>query len=305
MRAAQIAELGGTPAVADVDPPEAGDRVHLDVLAVALNPLDLTIAGGRFYGGHAPLPYIPGSEAVARARDGRRVYVFGDGLSTARDGTLAQHATVSEDWLVPVEADVDDATAVALGIAGIIGWDAIECARAGPGDRVLVLGATGTAGSVAVQAATLRGAELVVAAGRDSNRLERARALGADATATLDDLGSAFGEAGPTVVIDALWGEPVAAASEIAARGARIVNFGQSAGPEATLKSATVRSKELELLGRSNFARTKEELHKSHADLLRRAAAGDLRVDFEKFGLEEIERAWNHQADGGKAVVVI
>ena len=305
MRAARIAELGGTPAVADVDRPEAGDRVLLDVLAVALNPLDLAVAAGRFYGGHPPLPYIPGSEAVARTGDGRRVYVFGDGLSIARDGTLAQQATVAKDRLVPVDAEADDATAVALGIAGIIAWGALERARIGPGDRVLVLGATGTAGSVAVQGAKLRGAELVVAAGRDSNRLERARARGADATATLDDLGSAFGEAGPTVVVDALWGEPVAAAAEIAARGARIVNFGQSAGPEATLKSATVRSKELELLGQSNFARTKEELHASHAELLRHADAGDIQVDFETFQLEAVADAWNHQATGGKAVIVI
>ena len=103
---------------------------------------------------------------------------------------------------------------MALGIAGIIGWDALERGRVGPGDRVLVLGATGTAGSVAVQGAKLRGAELVVAAGRDRGRLERARALGADATVTLDDdLAAAFGRRARRSCIDALWGAPVEAAS--------------------------------------------------------------------------------------------
>jgi NADPH:quinone reductase len=306
MRAARVAMVGGVPVRADVAPPEAGDRHLLDVLAVALNPLDLAVAAGRFYGGHPPLPYTPGSEAVARATGGGRVYVFGDGLGVPRDGTLAEQATVAPDRLVPVDADVDDATAVALGIAGIIGWDALERARVGPDDRVLVLGATGTAGSVAVQGAKLRGAGLVVAAGRDPRRLERARALGADATVTLDgDLAAAFQGEGPTVVLDALWGAPVEAAAEMAAPKARIVHFGQSAGPEATFESAAIRGKELELLGQSNFARTQEELHATHAELLRRAAAGELEVDFEKFGLEDVEQAWKHQASGGKAIIVI
>ena len=306
MRAARVAELGGAPAPADVAPPEAGDRVLLDVRAVALNPLDMSVAAGRFYGGHPPLPYTPGTEAVARATDGGRVYVFGDGLGVARDGTLAEQATVAPDRLVPVDSDVDDATAVALGIAGIIAWDALERGRIGPGDRVLILGATGTAGGIAVQGAKLRGAAFVVAAGRDPARLERARALGADATVTLDaDLAAPFRGEGPTVVLDALWGAPVAAAVEVAAPRARIVHFGQSAGPEASFESAAVRGKELELLGQSNFARTKEELHESHAELLRRVAAGEIRVEFETFGLGDVQQAWTHQASGGKAVVVI
>jgi NADPH:quinone reductase len=305
MLAARIAELGATPTVDEVARPEARDRVPLAVGAVALNPLDLAVGAGRFYGGHPPLPYTPGSEAVARTADGRRVYVFGDGLGVARDGTLAQQATVAADRLVPVDEDVEDATTVALGIAGIIAWDALERGRVGPGDRVLVLGATGTAGSIAVQGAKLRGAQLVVAAGRDVPRLERARELGADATATLDNLGSAFGEAGPSVVLDALWAGPLAEAAEIAAPRARIVHFGQSAGPDARLKSAIVRGKELEILGQSNFARTKEELHATHAALLRRAEARELRVDYEKFALDDVESAWNHQATGGKAVIVI
>jgi NADPH:quinone reductase len=306
MRSARIAELGGPPALADVARPEAGDRVPLEVLAVALNPLDLAVAAGRFYSGHPPLPYTPGSEAVARTAGGDRVYVFGDGLGVARDGTLAEAATVEAGRLVPVGAEVDDGTAVALGIAGIIGWDALERGRVGAGDRVLVLGASGTAGSIAVQGAKLRGAELVVAAGRDPDRLERTRALGADATVTLDgDLAGPFRGNGPNVVLDALWGAPVEAAVEIAAPRARIVHFGQSAGPEATFKSAAVRGKEIELLGQSNFARTKIELYETHAELLRRAAAGEIQVDFEKFALEEVEQAWKHQASGGKAVILI
>ena len=306
MRAAHIAELGGTPYVTDVGEHDAGGREVVDVLAVALNPLDLAVAAGRFYGGHPPLPYIPGCEAVVRTADGGRAHVFSDGLGVARDGTLAVRATVAAERLVPIEEDVDDATAVVLGIAGIIGWDAVVRGRVGPGDRVLVLGATGASGRVAVQRAKLCGAERVVAAGRDVRKLERLRELGADEVVTMDgDVAVACGGDGPTVVIDPLWDGPVTTAVEAAAPKARIVHYGQSAGPEATLKSGTVRSKELELLGLSNFARTTEELRTSHHELLGHVKSGRLQVDFETFPLEDVDEAWRRQAAGAKAVVSI
>jgi NADPH2:quinone reductase len=306
MRAAQMADLGGAPSVANVSEPIADGREVVDVLAVALNPLDLAVAAGRFYGGHPPLPYIPGCEAVARVADGSRIYTFSDGLGIARDGTLAERATIAAERFVPVEADIDDATTVALGISGIAGWSAVERGRVGPGDRVLVLGASGTSGLVAIQAAKLRGAEWVVAAGREVKRLERARELGADETVALDgDLRAACGDQGPTVVLDPLWDGPVTVAAEAAAPRARIVHYGQSAGPEATFASATVRGKELELLGVSNFARTNDELRALHGELLRHAAAGAIKVDFETFSLDEVKQAWTHQASGGKAVVLI
>ena len=306
MHAAQILEVGGAPGLADVPEPEAGGREILDVLAVALNPLDLAVAAGRFYGGHPPLPYVPGCEAVARTQDGNRVYVFADGLGIARDGTLAERATVARERFVPIDEDVDGTTAVALGIAGIIGWAAVARGRVGPGDRVLVLGASGTSGRIAVQRARLNGAARIVAAGRDLEKLERARQLGADELVALDaDLADACGGDGPTVVIDPLWGEPAAAAVEAAAPRARIVQYGQSAGPEATLKSATVRGKELELLGLSNFARTAEELHTLHTELLRHAKSGEIKVDFDTFQLDDVSSAWNCQADGRKAVILI
>ena len=143
-------------------------------------------------------------------------------------------------------------------------------------------------------------------AGRDLQRLERARELGADEAVELDgDLAAACGGDGPTVVIDPLWDGPVAAATEAAAPHARIVHYGQSAGPEATFKSGTMRGKELELLGVSNFARTNDELRELHGELLRHAESGAIQVDFETFSLDEVDGAWRRQAAGAKAVVAI
>ena len=119
------------------------------------------------------------------------------------------------------------------------------------------------------------------------------------------DLAAACGGDGPTVVIDPLWGEPAAAAVEAAAPRARIVHYGQSAGPEATFKSGTVRGKELELLGLSNFARTNEELRTLHGELLAPCKSGALQVDFETFSLDEVDEAWRRQGAGAKAVVAL
>lgn len=313
MRAARIHELGAEPLVEDVADPVAGDgREPLEVLAVALNPVDLNVAAGRFYGGHPPLPYVPGAEAIV-SREGARFHAFGDGLGLARDGTLAERAAVGEAILVEVPDGVDDAQAAAHGIAGVVAWSAVaRRVKVGAGDRVLVLGATGAAGRVALQAARLLGAERIVAAGRDPERLARTTELGADETVQLDGgddladrLRAAAGGDGPTVVVDPLWGDAVVAASEAAARGARIVHLGQSAGPTAPLASAAVRGKELTILGLSNFARTRDERRELYHELLEHVRSGAIRLDVETFPLDQADEAWRRQAAGAKVVVTM
>ncbi|HUF00859.1 MAG TPA: zinc-binding alcohol dehydrogenase family protein [Gaiellaceae bacterium] len=306
MRAAQVAELGATPTIADV---EGGGPV--EVLAVALNPLDLAVAAGRFYGGHPEHPYIPGAEAVGRV-DGRRIYMFGEGYGVKRDGFLVERTDFPEAAGAPVPDGIDDGLAAAAGIAGVAAWVPTAWrAKVEPGDRVLVLGATGLVGSIAVQAARLLGADRVVAAGRDPAKLERASELGADATVQLGDaelashMREACGGDGPTVVIDPLWGEPARAATEAAAPGARIVNLGQSASPEATLTSAAVRGKQLSVLGHANVAMSPHERTRAYGEIVEHVAAGRVRIDVETFGLEDAAAAWSAQAAGHKAVIRI
>lgn len=303
MRAAQIAALGASPA-----PVELEGLGATEVLAAALNPLDLAVAAGRFYGGHPPFPYVPGCEAVVR-RGGERLYLYGAGYGTARDGFLAERTDCPLAG-APVPDGLDDALAAACGIAGMAGWAPV--ARRAPvqaDDRVLVLGATGTVGSVAVQAAKLLGAERVVAAGRDAARLERAVELGADTSVRLegedlaDRLRAACGGEGPTLVVDLLWGDPARFAVGAAAPGARIVHLGQSAGPEATFVSGDVRGKQLSILGYSNFRLTEDELRDLYGEIAGQVAAGRIRIDVERFPIEEVGSAWAAQAAGGKAVV--
>jgi len=310
VRAAQIAELGAAPLPGDVAEPEPGEGdVLVHVAAVALNPLDIAVAGGRFYGGHPDLPYAPGCEAVGRTEDGGLVYLFGDGRGVAKPGFLGERAVVPRDLPLPLPEGTDPAIGAATGIAGIAAWVPVAWkAEVGPGDRVLVLGASGTVGLLAIQAAKLLGADTVVAAGRDPARLERARRLGADELVQLGDgeaLAAAFGGDGFTVCIDPLWGEPLAQALAAAAPHARIVHLGQAAGPEAPLRSADVRGKELRILGHSNFALTPEERGRAQLELLEHIAAGRISLDLERFPLERADEAWECQRTGGKAVVLL
>jgi NADPH2:quinone reductase len=313
MRAAVITELGRPPELREVPEPEPreGD-VLVEVECVPLNPIDVSIAAGRFYGGHPPLPYRVGEEAVGRRVDtGERVWIY-----RRWTGGLAERAAVPEESLVPVPDGADPAVAGACGIGGISGWLPVTWrAPVREDDRVLVLGATGTVGVVALQAAKLRGAARVVAAGRDREALERTRALGADATVDLDDCDDladrflvACGAEGPTYVLDPLWGAPVAAAAEAAARHARIVHLGQSAGPEATLKSSVVRGKALDIHGHSTPLVPRDVLRREYAALVEHVMRGEIRIDVERVPFENLADAWRRQASGSpnrKLVVMI
>ncbi|HEU4451035.1 MAG TPA: zinc-binding alcohol dehydrogenase family protein [Gaiellaceae bacterium] len=319
MRAALVTEIGRLPELGEAPEPARGaGEALVRVLAVPLNPIDVNVAAGRFYGGHPPLPFVAASEAVGRVVDGESlaagtlVWAHGAGLGVARDGVLRELLAVPEDVLVAVPDGTDPALAGALGVAGVAGWLPVTYrARVREGETVLVLGATGTVGIVALQAARLLGAGRIVAAGRRPEALARARRLGADAVVSLaeDDLAGALQEAcggeGPDYVVDPLWGEPVAAAARAAARGARIVNIGQSAGAVAPLASADVRGKQLEILGYSNFGTPREVMDREYLRLLEHAAAGEVEVEIERFPLERLAEAWQRQADGAGAKIVV
>jgi NADPH2:quinone reductase len=307
-----ISELGAAPALAER--PEPAGEVVYEVSAVSLKPIDVNVGAGRYFGGHPQFPYVPGCEGVGRAPDGTRAYLFGDGLGLARDGLLAERAAAPAGLGIPLPDDVSDEIAASCGIAGLAGWMPVAWrAPVRADDRVLVLGATGTVGLVAVQAAKLLGAKHVVAAGRDRDRLERATELGADATVSLDedDLVAAFKQAsggdGPTYIVDMVWGPPAVAAIQAAAPGWRAVQVGQSAAPEATLASAAVRGKMGELYGYTDFEVPRDVFREHYLRLAGHAAAGELVFDIETYPLERVADAWQRQAKGahGKLVVTL
>ena len=289
MRAALIEALGAPPRLAEAPEPEGA--LLVDVECAPINPIDVAIGAGRHYSGSPETPYVPGAEAVGRRADtGERVWVHG-----RRTGGMAERLTAPPDAMIAVPDDADPALAGACGIAGMAGWlPVIWRAPVREGDRVLVLGATGTAGQFALQGAKLRGA-YVIAAGRDPEGLERAKRLGADELVPLDALDQ-LREL--TYVFDPLWGEPLAAAVAVCARGACIVHVGQSADGEAILSSAAVRGKGIELYGYSNFLVPPEVLEREYRALVEHVTRGEVHVDVESVPFEEVEDAWERQASG-------
>ena len=320
MRAAIVSEYRAPPAPGDRPAPQAAEgKALVELRAAALNPADLAIASGSFPAGSPPLPYVPGIEGVGtvlesgRFAPGTRVWASGRGLGVGSDGTFAEQFAASDEILVEVPAGADDLLAASVGVVGLAGWLPLAwLAPVRPGETVLVLGATGSVGTVAVQAAKILGAGKVVAVGRDAGRLAHVCELGADEAVELggDDfrerLAAAVDGAPPTLVLDTLWGPPLEAAAAVAGPGARIVHVGQAAGPTATIVSGLVRGKQLQILGYSNFAVPQDAVAQGYADVVEHAVAGRIRVDAEAVPLEQVAEAWARQAQspGVKLVLV-
>jgi len=206
---------------------------------------------------------------------------------------------------------LDDAVAAALGNAGLAAWLSLQWrAKLAPGETVLVLGATGTVGRIAVQVAKLLGAGKVIAAGRDPDRLRRATELGADASVELAaaDSPQRMAEAvgmGADVILDLLWGAPAALAVQAAKRGARLVQVGNGAGAEASFPADILRSKAMAILGYANYHVPREERHSAYRRLARHAADGEIAVDLDRVSLEDVAPAWERQRTGAPHKLVL
>jgi NADPH:quinone reductase-like Zn-dependent oxidoreductase len=291
VRAARLHEIGGVPRVDEIDEPEG--RLLLDVTTSALNPVDIAIGSGSFYGGTPETPYVIGSEAVGRTSDGRRVWYHARGLMAERV------AVTTEEHAIDIPDGVDDRLAIACGIAGLTGWLAVSWrARLTPEDTVLVLGASGTLGATAVQAAKVLGAGRVIGAAR---RVEAVP----DSADEVIRLGGSDELPAATVVIDALWGEPAERALVAAAPGVRFVQLGQSAGATATLQSGWVRGKLANILGHSLFAVPADVLAAGYRELCEHARDGRIRVETETYELDRIGEAWARQASGSPRAKIV
>ena len=299
MKAAVLRELG-VPGYDEFAEPraDAGNAV-VEVRAAGLNPVDVSIAAGRFYGGVPPLPSVAGREGVG-VLDGERVYFDAPVLPY---GSMAERALIDPAATYPLPDALDD---------GLAAWLALDWrAHLQPGEHVLVLGASGVLGQIAVQAAKHLGAARVVGAARSPEGLERVQALGADAAVPIgepSELAAALGEAAQgriDVVVDPLFGEPFAAAVEAASFRARLVSLGSSAGATSTLSSAAVRGKMLEILGHSNFFAPPEVKRAAYMRMAELAARGELHVEVERVPLADVRDAWERLAAGPHRKIVL
>jgi NADPH:quinone reductase-like Zn-dependent oxidoreductase len=341
--------MGRPPAAAEVPVPRRGPGEALvRIKAAALNAVELHIWNGHFFDGPPRPPYVIGLEGVGvveegeRLAPGTRVRVEFVHPGYGRDGAVAEYAVAPEEpdatdrasqaSMAPIGDSLGDAEAAALGVPVFTALMCLERAqRAGAslrGAHVLVTAATGAVGLVAVQLAKLMGAERVVAAGRNEERLKRALELGADAAVELGEAGApqdaagaqaAGADAPPTgtalrdrfaeaaqgrldVVLDPLWGEPARAAIEVLTRDGVYVSFGQAASPLAELSGIPLRNRRVTLVGHSGAWATPDE---RHGALARAHALGRLTLDVEELELGDIGTAWERlSGSAGRRLVV-
>lgn len=314
MKAALVEALGQEPVLREVpEPVPQPGEVVINLAASPLNPVDASVSTGRFYAGPPPFPYVPGVEGVgwlSQPGGGRTlVYAMGGGLGVLKNGTASERFVAAAEGLIELPPDTDPAMAGALGTAGLAGWLPLAWrAPVRPGETVLVLGATGTAGRVAVQAARRLGAGRVIAAGRRPEALAALHAL-ADEVVTLDgeDLGGRLAKAcapGADVICDYLWGPPLAASLQAARPGARVVHVGQSAGALSELASAAVRGKQLTIMGYSNFAVPRDVLVSGYRRLLDEARSGAINLPITSVPLSRAATAWAGLRSGGGKYVL-
>ncbi|HVT47125.1 MAG TPA: zinc-binding alcohol dehydrogenase family protein [Vicinamibacterales bacterium] len=318
MKAAVLHTFGQPPRFDDFPDPQAGpDEVIVHVRAASLKNVDKGRALGTHYDRHAELPVVCGLDGVGVLDDGTRVYCGGP---RPPYGTMAERTVVSRAWTVAVPDAIDDIRAAALPNPALSSWlPLVWRAKLERGETVLILGATGVAGKLAIQIAKHLGAGRVVAAGRNPRMLETLSDLGADAIVALDqsddDLAAAFVREGPfDVVLDYLWGRPTTVlldaltGHDLKAESSRtrLIEIGSMAGPTIALSAATLRSSGIEIYGSGgggSIPRT--AIFETFPSLWALAAAGTLRIDTEAVPLADVERAWQRQDVAGRRLVFV
>jgi NADPH2:quinone reductase len=318
MKAAVLHTLGRPPRCEEFPDPVAGEgEALIRVRAAALNPSTKAVAGGGHFATSAALPAVVGLDGVGELEDGTRVFFGGPRKPY---GSMGELTVARRPFCWPVPDGVDDLAAAALPNPALSSWLPLAySARLKPGETVLVLGATGSAGKLAVQIAKRLGAGRVVAAGRNAEVLESLTEYGADATVRLggDDeevaraFAAAAGESGFDVILDYLWGRPAEllltamtrSDFHLAAGGPRLVQIGESAGPSLSLAAGTVRSAGLTIVG-GTFPPPQAFLE-IFGELMTAAAAGELHLDTEPVPLAGIESAWQLTDTKNKRLVVV
>ena len=316
MNAAVVESAETTPQYKQFDDPtpQPGESL-VRVLAAGLHPVVKSRAKGSHYTSGGQYPLIPGIDGVGLLDDGRRVFFA---AARPRLGTFAELCIARPDAIFPLADSIPDAVAAALGNPAMSSWGALTYrAKFQPGQSVLILGATGVAGQLAVQIAKRRGARRVIACGRNPAALEKTKALGADATISLglsrEELLAALQSEinnGIDVVLDYVWGPPAEVTLEAIARRdneavpLRYVQIGTTAGRTIPLDGAALRSNAVELVGSGFGSVALPELLASIYEFFAEAANRPFEIAIRTLPLREIASAWDKPGGDARFVFV-
>ncbi|HUH69999.1 MAG TPA: zinc-binding alcohol dehydrogenase family protein [Mycobacterium sp.] len=283
------------------------DELVVDVVAAALHPRVRSQANGSHYASTGELPLVPGIDAVVRDTKGKLYYALLDDTAL---GTMAQRTIIEKDRSLALPKDADS-VAVAAAINPVMSsWVALRHRiRFKRGSRVLVLGATGSAGRMAIQVAKRFGAKEVIGAGRNPQRLNELVALGADSVLTVDRLDQA---SHVDIVIDYVWGEPsskgmVDLLTHRSDRGKDLtwIQIGSMAGPSAEIFSAALRSTRTQIVGSGIGSVARNDFRKEALKIAKAVTAGDFDICTQTVPLTDVETAWTQTQDDNKRVVFL
>jgi NADPH:quinone reductase-like Zn-dependent oxidoreductase len=317
MKAAVVSSFDSAPRYEEFPTPvPAGDDdMVVDVIAAGLHPRVRSQANGSHYTSTGELPLVPGIDGVGRGADGLLRYFV---LPDTRVGAMAEQAVIDTRRSIVLPEDADPVAVAAAMNPAMSSWVALrQRVPFRAGQNVLVLGATGNAGQMAVQIARRLGAKQVIAAGRNPSRLAGLPALGATGTVLLDGdadrgarrLGEAAADA--DVVIDYLWGEPAAAAMAAlvtgrADRGQPLawIQIGSVAGPTAAVPSAALRAARLQIVGSGQGSVSTREILAELPALAQEITAGSFEIDARPTSLTDVEQAWADAPGTAQRIVI-
>jgi NADPH:quinone reductase-like Zn-dependent oxidoreductase len=309
MKAAVVRAFDQPPHYEEFPDPVAtqSDQLVVDVVAAALHPRVRSQASGSHYTSTGELPLVPGTDAVVRDAKGKLYYALLDDTAL---GTMAQRTIIEKDRSVALPKNADPVTVAAAINPVMSSWVAlrhrIEFKR---GSRVLILGATGSAGRMAIQVAKRFGAKEVIGTGRNPQRLKELRALGADRVLTLDQLDTA-GDF--DVVIDYVWGEPTAKGmvdlvTHRRDRSKELVwiQIGSMAGPGAEILSAALRSTRLAIVGSGIGSVGGHDFRNEIPEIAKAVTEGAFDVRTQPVPLSDVATAWTQPHDGDRRIVFL
>lgn len=319
MNAAIVESFDKTPRFGIFPEPVAGEGENLvTVTAAALHPIVKSLARGEHYGSSGELPFVPGLDGVGRLEDGTKVFFA---ASRSPFGSFAERTITQRPmyFRIPQELNLNDISVAAMMNPGMSSWAALTARiQFAPAEGILILGATGVAGLLAVQVAKRLGASRIVAVGRNPDALEKAGQLGADALIPLkqerEKLIAAFqselSENKISVVLDYLWGDPAEVLLEaITQKGLqhiagrlRYLQIGSTAGEKISLPAAALRSSGLEMYGSGFGSVSIARILQSLAEFLKEAASKPFDIETKAAPLRDVETLWTEQHSGTRIV---
>ena len=311
MKAAVVTSFDKPPRYADfAEPvPRGPEEMLVDVLAVGLHHLTRGRASAAHYSSAVALPLVAGVDGVGRGSDGKlRYFVQGP----AQMGTMADRTVIEADHSIELPHGCDPVAVAAAMNPGMSAWLALRCrVPFREGQKVLILGATGSSGSMAVQIARYLSAGQIIAAGRDERKLARLPALGATETVSLGDPQLAALASEADVVLDYVWGEGSVRLMESLlkqrpdrSRSLTWVQIGSMGGDVAAIPGALLRSANFQIVGSGHGSVSMRDILRELPALVKEIASGTLRIDAKAIPLSQVEQVWAASVRASERIVL-